>query len=299
MIAGTVSGRFPMIEDMMVGDGGLRMAVVEITPTIATEWLKLNTGNFRKRNPDRITLYMKEVLSGNWELNGSAIKFGFNEAGDEILVDGQHRLEAVVKSGKSIMSLVIWGVSELSPQDDGMPRTMAQRLSKAGFPQSSTVSSTARAIIAYQYGKWGDSVWPVGTMTNSEILSFAVDNRERLLNAVRVARKCSGMPQSTVAVLAYIGSGDGLASENRTVQWFVEGLVRGTDLTECDAVLHLRNRLLSTKGTNTLSPYMKRVLATLAWNKTVNGEPCKHLRFTATGPTRQSAPKEILVADPN
>jgi hypothetical protein len=79
--------------------------VIEITPRMAADWLKRNPHN-RPLQPRVINKYVRDMLDGNWVLDGQAITL----ASDGTIINGQHRLSAVVQSGVTISSLVVWGV---------------------------------------------------------------------------------------------------------------------------------------------------------------------------------------------
>ena len=65
-----------------------------ITPKIAEQYLAKNSNNYSRLYKATVDQYAYEMLNGEWIFNGEAIKF--NKSGK--LVDGQHRLSAIVKS---------------------------------------------------------------------------------------------------------------------------------------------------------------------------------------------------------
>lgn len=85
---------------------GLKTTVETITPKIAREWL--NASNTRNRNlsPKKVSLYADDMSKGRWTLNHQGIAFYSNGE----LADGQHRLAAVIKSGKSVKMMVTRGL---------------------------------------------------------------------------------------------------------------------------------------------------------------------------------------------
>lgn len=117
-----------------------------ITPSVARKYLAQNVNNYRKLNMNKVNLYARDMRNGNWQVNGEAIKF--NRQGE--LVDGQHRLEAVIASGKDIFSLVITGVSDsVTIYDSGKNRSMKEIALAEGIPARLTESvfTGAAAII--------------------------------------------------------------------------------------------------------------------------------------------------------
>jgi hypothetical protein len=75
----------------------MRTEVREINPTIAKEMLKRNFNN-RKLNETHIRNLSNQMKLNNWLFDGTPLKF--DKYGR--LLDGQHRLNAVIESNKQI-----------------------------------------------------------------------------------------------------------------------------------------------------------------------------------------------------
>ena len=71
----------------------VRLEIKAITPELAKEWLKTSIGN-RNLKKDVLQGLLAEIADGKWEFNGETIVFDENNT----LLDGHHRLTAVVKS---------------------------------------------------------------------------------------------------------------------------------------------------------------------------------------------------------
>ena len=93
-------------EPVFVG-GGLWSYVVRITPVIAKRIL--DDLNIRNRDMKHVAVrkYTEEMEADRWKLTGEPILFS-----DKRLLNGQNRLQAVIKSGKSIMIVVIIGIED-------------------------------------------------------------------------------------------------------------------------------------------------------------------------------------------
>lgn len=74
-----------------------------ITPEIAEKWLRENNTHNRSLYEHTVNHYAREMSSGAWTITNQGIGF----AEDGTLLDGQHRLAAVVKAGIPIQMLVI------------------------------------------------------------------------------------------------------------------------------------------------------------------------------------------------
>jgi|694.fasta_scaffold05720_11 hypothetical protein len=104
------------------GDQEIAATLENITPYMAKKYLETQGVN-RTINPLRVLEYADRMKKGQW-LVGQAITFD----SDGCLIDGQHRLEAVIKYGNAVNFLVVRGVAKESASvfDVGQKRTMAQ-----------------------------------------------------------------------------------------------------------------------------------------------------------------------------
>lgn len=124
----------------------LLVEVCTITPEIARQWLDVNHKNrpLRDRGADA---YGRDVKSGNWVVTGDTIKFDWFGC----LFDGQHRLTAVVNSGHSITSLVVWGVDPEARKytDTGMARQYRDVLRMEETPHWDILAPFIRRVVLW------------------------------------------------------------------------------------------------------------------------------------------------------
>lgn len=116
--------------------------VIEIDPKTAEEILtNLNRGN-RPPKPNKVQQFSDDMARDRWGLTGDTIKFGTNG----LLLDGQNRLSASVRSRKSFRTHVVFGVDPalFGRMDIGKPRNAADVLHIAGFRYSSTLAASIR-----------------------------------------------------------------------------------------------------------------------------------------------------------
>jgi hypothetical protein len=277
----------------------MRVNIETIAPNDALTMLKMNTANFRKPDHHRINAYSNEMKAGSWVNNGDSIKF----QGDE-LIDGQHRLMAIVKSGVTIVTVVVRdveGVDAPRTIDRGKPRTVAQWCNYKGIKYGSVVSSSTKLIIQHEKGLWGrgNGMKPE-EVTDSEIFKFIETNNTHLQQCCVMARRVRNIiPQSTMAAVLFIGCSRKDPYQDDLAKWFCEALENGEGMDHEDSVLHLRNRILSATPAKPISTNMKRMLLTMAWNKAVAGEPCSNasLRIRMTGPSKQPMPNEVRTTE--
>ncbi|MCL2623848.1 MAG: hypothetical protein FWD31_09295 [Planctomycetaceae bacterium] len=75
---------------------------INVTPDMAREWLLKNNFN-RPQRPDLVADYVRQIRDGRWRRTHQGIAFTENGT----LLDGQHRLFAVVETGIAVPMLVI------------------------------------------------------------------------------------------------------------------------------------------------------------------------------------------------
>lgn len=106
----------------------LHPSVVTVTPEIAAKWLERNHPQNRPINWKRVEAMANDIRAGDWKLTHQAIAFD----GQGNLIDGQHRLQAVVQAGTSVQMLVVRNDegSFHDPIDRGVSRSIALLLGK-------------------------------------------------------------------------------------------------------------------------------------------------------------------------
>ena len=112
-----------------------------ITPEIARVYLAQNCGN-RKVSKYMVNMYSEAMKRGEWMLNGESIKFDV----DGNLIDGQHRLHALIEANISLELLVVRGLqrSAFKTLDVGKKRTAGDCLSIEGIANYNTVAAIVR-----------------------------------------------------------------------------------------------------------------------------------------------------------
>jgi len=121
-------------------------SVVWITPDTAKQILASNTAKNAARLKDRVVKnYADQMRKGQWQFNGESVVI--SETGK--LLDGQHRLHAIVQSGVSVQMVVVQGVEDVAytTLDTGFNRNFAQVAKMQGHQNVITLGG---AIVVYQ-----------------------------------------------------------------------------------------------------------------------------------------------------
>ena len=121
-----------------------------ITPAIAQEWLDKSRLENRPLSWAVIKSYADTMKNGNWLVNGEAITF--DERGN--LLNGHHRLRAVIASATPIQSYVVRGVDHraFSTFDCGRSRTFGQLIAMQGESNANNVAAIVRQYIVFKKG---------------------------------------------------------------------------------------------------------------------------------------------------
>jgi len=100
----------------------MRTQIMTITPKMAQTFLANNTEN-RKKRGWWVTCIANMIKRGEWILTHQGI--AFTKSGK--LIDGQHRLEAIVESGIPIEMLIVFDVDDAAFKvvDSGVKRTLS------------------------------------------------------------------------------------------------------------------------------------------------------------------------------
>jgi hypothetical protein len=118
-----------------------------VTPDLAAEWLQHNTSN-RALRRNVVAGYVDEMRAGRWRLVSDAI--GFDPSGE--LINGQHRLTAVVESGVTCTFLVMHNCPAEAKDliDLGCSRTVADTLRMMyGIDRASMITGAIRILDAF------------------------------------------------------------------------------------------------------------------------------------------------------
>lgn len=127
------------------------VGIETITPETAAAMLAQNTIN-RNLRPLRINRYANDMKAGAWHIGNDAIAI----ASDGTMLNGQHRLLAVVQSGVAVDFLILRNAAKesMSAMDTGAVRTSADYFGKAGLDETNSglLTSTIKQLILFETG---------------------------------------------------------------------------------------------------------------------------------------------------
>lgn len=246
--------------------------VVRITPAIATQWLRANKKNrpIRKRH---VVFLAQEILNGNWQVNGQAIVIAENEN----VLDGQHRLLAVIEAGQAIETLVVYGIPEraFSTIDTGAVRSGADALC-LHFEEYTvtTVKTVATAVPWVRQLERGLVHNFQRKISNTEIIEYAKEH----LSLFQHSERLQSFPKDNRPLS--IGVGTAVyemfsRKDEETADEFMRSLYTGEALSREDVEWQIRHAFQKdAQRTTTKLPYPIKVRMVIkGWNWRRRGMP--------------------------
>lgn len=233
-----------------------------ISPELARDMLKRNINN-RPLNKNHVDFLSKQMTEGKWMFDGTPIKL--TEAGS--LLDGQHRLTAVIESGLSFDFLVISGVNKDSfkVMDTGRNRKASDVLSINGIQQSQDAQIVCRDVLNYRKSGMLIPHFNNGKITNSDILEFAEENEQRLMESIKFVGKF----KKPIIAKSKLASFHFLFSEKNVIEagLFISKLCTGLDISADSSIYVLREKLISDSiSKQKINPRRKHAFIIKCWN---------------------------------
>lgn len=249
--------------------------VETITPKLAAKWLERNTHN-RPIKQDRCDVLAQAIKRGEWLVNGDAIRF----SEDGALLDGQHRLQAIVKAGMPVQSFVTRGLAARTfpTIDSGRGRTTGDVMTLAGLPGGNNLAATARCVFYYELTGFPYDQNGGHAPTNAQLLDIAERELVRTMTAVslqkskKFARKFVGSGVTAFCMYAtYMHNA-------QSAQEFWRLIDTGAGLALDSPVLALRERLMNSQaGDERMPPWMRAAYVFKGYRLFHAGVPTKRL----------------------
>lgn len=248
-----------------------------ISPKLARVILSKNNNN-RNLSQRTVNYYKNMIEKVLWQTNGESIKIA--TAGT--LLDGQHRLDAISKSGIPVTTLVVRGLDKKTFKtiDSGRVRTHAEFLKIDGKngPNLNILAAAARIAMGFdkQTGKYnhvGRKVSP------SKILNF-VDKYSGIEHSASIQERLRKFCSPSIAAgVHYIFS----VVDPTAADKFFDFLYSGNDLNEGNPVLTLRNRFITVRESGRAGAAHQRMIVCYfvsAFNAYREGKKMQNLTYS-------------------
>lgn len=257
----------------------MKYNIQTITPQYAKELLTRNNNN-RPINKIHVERLAKEMTEGRWKLNGDTICINENK-----IIDGQHRLSAVVLSGETIVSLVVDGLPSdvFDTKDIGKRRSAADTFSVLGKKNAKRLAAALVVIDKYVTGRIQKSV-KYSNMDMENLLLKYPDVENSILTGVETKGL---IPPSILDACHYLFS----KKDPDIANEFVTKIIKGTGMQDGCPWYLLRERLVGNSLSKSKLPHCYiMALCIKAFNyKRLNAD-IKYLRWFEKGNNAESFP---------
>jgi hypothetical protein len=270
-----------------------------VTPKEAALWLDTKNSHNRPISQSTVDRYAQEMKQKRWVNNAQPIIFG--KPSDRLL-NGQHRLKAIVQSGVSVECTVTWGVADsaFDTIDDGNKRSLADVFAVSGEQNPNLLSAGVRFLWVYSTGQIETRDLRRGTIATKPILEETLRKHPLLRHSTKFYSLLKARPGG---LLISAGMAIGLhylfaLVDEKKADEFFNVLQSGIGLTEGHPILLLRARLIagqkesSTKLTNS-AIYFYTVTT---WNAYASDQSLRRLAFVQDMPPPEieNLPKKLM-----
>jgi len=250
---------------------------IVITPDIARHYLKMNTIN-RHISDVKVAQYVRDILNGRWK-SDTAECIKFSNTGK--LIDGQHRLTAIVKANTPVSMCVVEGLADdvFSVLDTGKSRNAGDSFKVAQIKNANVTPSIIAFYNAIQNGN--KSQEQLRTKPTNQMLLDIYNERIEFWDLVTRNSLAYYLDFAKILAPSFIGGfyASFYEANQLMVDSFFAQLCRGESITN-STLLVLRNKLIADKTSLRKLPRgAKMAIIIKAWNCYVTGTSVKLLKY--------------------
>ena len=248
-----------------------------ITPERALELLELNTLN-RPLDQRHIERIATQIKTGKWQFNGDTIKI----SGDGNIVDGQHRLWAIVEAKKPVETLVVHDVPReafATIDTISKPRGGADILALNGVKGYRQITAAALVWLVRWQRKPPTLTGPGRRVEVSEIEQAYGHHSHISEAAERVNKSCRGICSPSLMTFLYymLSSRDAEIGER-----FMTTMDNPSGLSASDPFFRFRGWVVQNSGKH-ISPIVVIAMAIKAANAAKAGRKIETLSWKHQG----------------
>lgn len=254
----------------------MKSTFVDITPEKAAELLKGNTNN-RHLSKSRVADLAAQMKNDKWLCNGDTIRVSTTGR----LLDGQHRLSAIIESKTTQKMLLVTGLPEtvFTTIDVGAVRRSGDFLQIDGFSNTNALAAAALTMICYERSGNPFNDKPNGVrVSKTDIVEYCqnhpeiVENTDYVANRRKLNKVFSG---SALAMALTIFS----QQNRKKALEFLEELETGYYSYPNSPVAALRDRLMLSKVASRTEKKYCTALLFKAWALYKKGASSKVLKL--------------------
>jgi hypothetical protein len=275
-------------EDALARDAlTLENEIEWIDGATAQAYLEKNHPNNRNMRRDWLQTLARDMRMGNWKLSGDPIRFDR----DGLLIDGQHRLAALVNVDGRFPFLVLRNVDPeaMAIIDTGRSRRAADALRVAGHVNTNLLAGAARLLLRIKEGPLDYS--QRRSVTHSQLLEV-VKRHPNLSHSIQVPRAIKGVRPTLLVAMHYIGTY--LLAKAEAADAFVKVFNTGIPAYHNDPAHKLRERWLHERGAAQRTTDANKLLQIAhVWNHFSEWREVGLLKFPNSVEIKGLNPKQI------
>lgn len=250
-----------------------------ITPELAKKMLGKMVLN-RSVSHHRVHQYAADMRNGKWMLSPHGIVFD----AEGKLIDGQHRLLAIIEFGSTVPMNVTTGTSPdlFRVIDTGQARSRGQIAHIGGVPNANAVTSIVNHVHLIRHSVGRECVGPNGAapLSMSDFLDM-IRSDDRYVYSSRIAgnaqKMCKALTHTPMGAVHYLAS----LNHPREADSFVRGIGDGDGLRRGDPRFAVRERMIARASSQKKeSIYVIDWWFIAAWNAYIDGREMKIIRIS-------------------
>jgi hypothetical protein len=160
--------------------------LAEITPEVATTMLAKKNTN-RSIRLSQLNRIKRALANQRWQINGETIIFDH----DGRLLEGQHRLQAVIDAHETVWTLIVHGIDRdrFKTMGQGAKRTAGDILGIQGVKNATHIAAALRWIYRYETGQMMNAHPNITDDELTDTLPMHAD----ILNSIPFGTRCHGI----------------------------------------------------------------------------------------------------------
>lgn len=256
-----------------------------VTPEDAADALRTSKGN-RSLRPTAIAQMASQMQKGEWALTGEPIIFSL----DGSLIDGHHRLTAVVQSGVSILSIIVEGIPQgaFAYIDIGIIRTPGDIFGLAGIVDSNNSAAAVRSMLEYRAAVGSISISALQGAKNpskAHLMELWMKDQEQWQEAASLAGriyKALHASRAMMTGMVFLF----LSVDSKMARAFCEDVISGAELVEGNPALTFRNNLMRASNTKLAESNRRSLMVKFCqcWNAYRKGQKLMVTRHNEAQP---------------
>ena len=270
---------------------GGTFATADVTPEMARKLLSLSGGN-RPISKSLVSKYAKHMSQGTWDTSMPTQFIMFDKA--EVLINGHHTLNAVIKSGETIKLWFMFNTPRSFYIDGGRSRSEADRYVMTTGGNRATAASYKRAVAVCNILKVYTGM---DLTTEEQRREFITEHLQDFDFINDLHCKPGSLGLSTAPLFAAVYLAKAYGGSHARLQHFWEVLQSGFSVEQDDRIIiKLRDWLRTQAPQSKTNEYKRTVLYTVmdVLDKWLSGLPIKKIEVPETFRWSAKRPSEAI-----